>query len=101
MRSDQEPVHKAKQRPRRSMSIHFNFPVYFENWSVSLTGRLANAIFFTIRFPRWDRQMYRKFHKGKSERVLEYFSYIRVMDKKSAIQLFNKNEKTDHIKSKG
>jgi hypothetical protein len=45
--------------------------------------------------------MYRKFHKGKSERVLEYFSYIRVMDITSAIQLFNQNEKTDHIKSKG
>ncbi len=45
--------------------------------------------------------MYRKFHKSKSERVLEHFSYFRVMDKKSAIKLFNQNEKTDHIKSKG
>jgi hypothetical protein len=36
---------KVKQRSRRSMSIYFNFPVYFENWSVSLTARLANAIF--------------------------------------------------------
>jgi hypothetical protein len=44
--------------------------------------------------------MYRKFHKGKSERVLENFSYIRVMDITSAVQLFNQNEKTDHIKSK-
>jgi hypothetical protein len=64
---------KAKQRPRRSMSIHFNFPVYFENWSVSLTGRLANAIFLEYDFPVGIEQMYRKFHKGKSERVFRIF----------------------------